>query len=118
MKRDDAGREVDIFENPVTGRPWHDERSQRDHYWMPTLKRLGIRRRRADCTRHTDCTAALMAGVKSASIAAQAGHSVKMLLDTYARWIPGSERHRLAAAMAGTSPTLPQGEGEHAAGSA
>jgi len=26
MKRDD------IFENPVTGKAWHDERSQRDHY--------------------------------------------------------------------------------------
>lgn len=119
MKRDDAGREVDIFENPVTGRAWHDERSQRDHYWMPTLKRLGIRRRRAYCTRHTYCTAALMAGVKPAYIAAQAGHSVKMLLDTYARWIPGgdsgSERHRLAAAMAGTSLALPQGDSAQAA---
>jgi len=112
LKRTDDGREVDVFENPVTGRAWHDERSQRDHYWTPTLKRLGIRRRRAYCTRHTYCTAALMAGIKPAYIAAQAGHSVKMLLDTYARWIPGadagSERERLAAAMAGTSPALPQ----------
>lgn len=112
MKRDDDGREVDLFENPVTGRAWHDERSQRDHYWTPALKRLGIRRRRAYCTRHTYCTAALMAGIKPAYIAAQAGHTVKMLLDTYARWIPGadagSERERLAAAMSPTTPGLPQ----------
>jgi integrase len=119
LKRDEEGREADIFENPVTGRAWHDERSQRDHYWTPTLKRLGIRRRRAYCTRHTYCTAALMAGIKPAYIASQAGHSVKMLLDTYARWIPGadagSEKQRLAAAMAGTSPALPQGNGSAAA---
>jgi len=116
LKRDDDGREVDLFENPVTGRVWHDERSQRDHYWTPTLKRLGIRRRRAYCTRHTYCTAALMAGIKPAYIAAQAGHTVKMLLDTYARWIrgadAGTERERLAAAMARTSPALPQGTTE------
>ena len=44
MKRDERGRQSDIFENPVTGSHWHDERSQRDHYWHPTLKRLGTRR--------------------------------------------------------------------------
>jgi len=113
VKRDDAGVEVDMLENPVTKRPWHDERSQRDHYWKPTLKRLGIRARRAYCTRHTFCTVALMGGVRPAYIAQQAGHSVKMLLETYARWIPdadgGIERARLAAALtASTSPELPQ----------
>lgn len=102
-KCDADGNEVDLFENPVTRRRWHDERSQRDHYWTPTLKRLGIRYRRAYCTRHTWCTAALMAGIKPGYIASQAGHTVKVLLDTYARWIPeadaGSERARMAAAM-------------------
>jgi integrase len=53
MKRDEDGREVDVFQNPVTGCAWHDSRSQSDHYWKPTLKALGIRRRRAYCTRHT-----------------------------------------------------------------
>lgn len=114
LKRDEAGDEADIFENPVTKRRWHDERSQRDHYWKPTLKRLGIRYRRAYCTRHTYCTAALMEGIKPAYIASQAGHTVKMLLDTYARWIPdadaGTERERLARALSGaeTSPALPR----------
>jgi integrase len=113
LKRNDEGAEVDLLENPVTKRPWHDERSQRDHYWKPTLKRLGIRWRRAYATRHTFCTVALMGGVRPAYIAQQAGHSVKMLLDTYARWIPdsdgGIERARLAAALtAPTSPQLPQ----------
>lgn len=106
MKRDEAGEPVDIFENPVTGRAWHDERSQRDHYWKPALKRLGIRGRRPYCTRHTYCTVALMAGVPPSYIAMQAGHSVKMLLDTYARWIPGNDaggaaKAALIAAMGG-----------------
>jgi integrase len=116
MKRDDDGNEVDIFENPVTRRPWHDERSQRDHYWYPSLKRLGIRRRRSYSTRHTFCTVALMHGVNPAYIALQAGHSVKMLLEKYARWIPGAdggnERRLLAAAMGGgitnSSQILPE----------
>lgn len=106
------GTDAPVFENPVTGRPWHDERSQRDHYWRPTLKRLGIRERRPYCTRHTWCTAALMAGIAPAYIAAQAGHSVQMLLSTYARWISGGdggrERARLAQAIAGIALESPQ----------
>lgn len=92
----------DVFENPGTGQPWHDERSQRDTYWKPTLRRLGIRSRRAYCTRHTWCTVALMAGVNPAYIAAQAGHSVRQLLTDYARWIGGDggrERANMEAAM-------------------
>ena len=78
------------------------------------IKRLGIRRRRPYCTRHTYCTVSLRAGIKPAYIAAQAGHSIKMLLEVYARWIPandgGAERARLAEAMGGTiglEPTTP-----------
>jgi len=96
--------EADVFQNPKTSRPWHDERSQRDHYWKPALKHLGIRWRRAYNTRHTYATVALMAGVPPAYIASQLGNSVKMLLDRYARWIPGGDqgnaRELLVAAMA------------------
>lgn len=96
MKRDD------IFESPNTGRSWHDERSQRETYWQPCLKRLGIRRRRPYACRHTYCTAALMRGVNPAYVASQAGHSLKMLLEDYFRWIPGTdggeERAKLEAA--------------------
>jgi len=110
MKRGADGREADIFENPVTGSAWHDERSQREYYWHPSLKRLGIRRRRSYCTRHTYCTVALMGGVNPAYIAAQAGHSPKMLLEVYARWIPGSdggeEKRRLDAAMGRNSSQI------------
>jgi integrase len=104
VERDcDADTAADVFQNPVTRRPWHDERSQRDHYWKPSLKRLGIRWRRAYNTRHTFATVALMGSVPPAYIAAQLGHSIKMLLDKYARWIPsndhGSARAMLAGAM-------------------
>ena len=95
-----------VFENPVTGKPWHDERSQRDHYWTPTLKRLGIRHRRAYNTRHTYATTALMRGVNPAYIARQLGHAnTKMLFETYSRWIDGAdkgvERRAMEEAMSG-----------------
>jgi integrase len=106
MKRDDEGEPVDIFENPVTGRHWHDERSQRDHYWKPTLKRLKIRARRCYATRHTFATVALMGGVNPAYIAARLGHaSPKTTFDKYARWIngadAGSARAQLTEALGG-----------------
>lgn len=103
----------DIFQHPVTGRPWHDERSQRDTYWRPSLKRAGVRWRPAYATRHTFATAALMAGVPPAYIASQLGHSVKILLERYARWIVGGDdggaRASLAKAFgAEKSPESPQ----------
>jgi len=91
-----------IFQNPVTGKPWHDERSQRDHYWKPALKRLRIRSRRPYCTRHTFATVALMGGVNPAYIAAQLGHSTpKTTFDKYARWIAdgGAAAKALAVAL-------------------
>jgi integrase len=94
----------DVFENPHTGEPWHDERAQRDTYWAPALKRLGIRSRRPYATRHTYATALLMSGVPPAYIAAQLGHAnTKMLFDRYARWLPeadsGNARAAAEAAM-------------------
>ncbi len=91
----------DIFENPVTGKPWHDERSQRDHYWHPTLRRLGVRERRAYCTRHTYATVALMGGINPAYVASQLGHaSTKMFFETYSRWISGADKGLQKAQMA------------------
>jgi integrase len=114
-REDDDDTAADIFQNPVTGRPWHDERSQRDHYWRPALKRLGIRWRRPYCTRHTFATAALMGEVPPAYIAAQLGHSVKMLLEVYARWLPqndnGRARAKLAAAQGANSSQILPTEG-------
>jgi integrase len=85
-----------VFENPVTERPWHDERSQRDHYWKPALRKLGIRERRASQTRSTYATMCLMAreGMNPAWVAAQLGHDVKEFFRSYARWINAGDRGR------------------------
>jgi integrase len=89
-----------IFENPVTGRPWHDERSQRDTFWRPALRVCGIRWRRAYQTRHTYATNALAAGVNPTYIARQMGHkNAKMLFTVYAKWIDGADRGREKAKL-------------------
>lgn len=108
----DEDTSSDIFQNPVTRRHWHDERSQRDHYWKPALKRQGIRWRSAYNTRHTFATVGLMGSVPPAYLADQLGHSPKMLLEVYARWIPGSDgggaKAMLAAAMASKPEVRPR----------
>lgn len=58
--------------------------------WRPTLQALGIRYRPPYNCRHTYATICLMSGLKPAFIAQQLGHSVQMLLTTYARWINSS----------------------------
>lgn len=89
----DLGRR--IFESPVTGKAWHDERSQRDTFWRPALRACGIRWRRAYQTRHTYATNALAAGANPAYIARQMGHkNAKMLFSVYAKWIDGADRGR------------------------
>lgn len=102
------GPEAEVFLNPVTGRPWHDERSQRDHYWTPTLRRLGIRHRRAYQTRHTYATIALMGGVNPVYVSRQMGHrTAQMLFRVYSKWIDGAdqnrERDKLEAAQGGAA---------------
>jgi len=105
------GAEAYIFMNPVTGRPWHDERSQRDHYWTPALRRQGFRHRRAYQTRHTFATLALMSGVNPAYISRQLGHrSAQMLFNVYAKWIDGADRGRERAKMeAAHAPAAAEG---------
>lgn len=77
-----------VFLDPRCGEPW-TERRFRDH-WVPILKRLGIRHRKAYATRHTYATMMLMAGLKPAFCAGQMGHSVEMFHRVYSKWIPGA----------------------------
>ena len=84
-----------IFENPVTQKPWHDERSQRVNYFMPALKSLGIRARRAYQTRHTYATMLIMAGANPTYVSRQLGHrTAKMVFDVYSKWIDKADRGR------------------------
>jgi len=59
--------------------------------------------------RHAHATAMLMAGMTPAFCAKQLGHSVKMFLRTYAKWLDGGqddlEMSRLESVL--SSPILP-----------
>jgi integrase len=61
-----------------------------DKHFQAVLTELDIRHRRQYNCRHTYATMCLMAGMNPAFIANQLGHSVQMLLTTYARWINSS----------------------------
>jgi integrase len=61
--------------------------------WLPTLERLGLRRRRAYQTRHTTATLWLAAGENPEWIAQQMGHTTtKMLFSVYSRFVPNLTR--------------------------
>jgi integrase len=81
-----------VFENPLTNAPWHDGRSQRETYWQPALKRLGIRYRGPYHTRHTYATAAIMQGCKPVWIAKQMGNSPLMIFKHYAKWLEKADK--------------------------
>jgi integrase len=66
------------------------ETSNVHHQWRPTLAALGVRYRPPYNCRHTYATICLMSGLNPAFIAQQLGHSVQMLLSTYARWLNSS----------------------------
>ena len=58
--------------------------------WGPALERLKVRYRPPYNCRHTYATICIMSGMNPAFIAQQLGHSVQMLLSTYARWLNSS----------------------------
>jgi integrase len=76
--------------------------------WRPALLALGIRYRPPYNCRHTYATICLMSGLNPAFIAQQLGHSVQMLLSTYARWINSSsdwsEMEKLQNGIKSVSP--------------
>ena len=55
--------------------------------WRAALRAEGVRYRRAYNCRHTYATLGLMAGVPSALLASQLGHSVEIFHRHYARWL-------------------------------
>lgn len=61
--------------------------------WYPTLRRLGLKRRKPYQTRHTTATLWLAAGENPEWIARQMGHSTtRMLFTVYSRYIPNLTR--------------------------
>ncbi|MNJ24871.1 hypothetical protein D3C77_193000 [compost metagenome] len=77
-----------------------------DKHFQAALDELNIRARWQYNCRHTYATMCLMAGMNPAFIANQLGHSVQMLLSTYARWINSStdwsELGKLESKLVGT----------------
>ena len=81
------GPDAPIFCTPE-GKPWQSERLQRDDYFYPALKVVGVRKRQPRCTRHTCASLLLSSGLAVVWVANQLGHSVQTLLTNYAKWIP------------------------------
>lgn len=75
---------------PSKNNEYVKQTSDLHHQWRPALAALGIRYRPPYNCRHTYATICLMSGMNPAFIAQQLGHSVQMLLTTYARWINSS----------------------------
>lgn len=82
-----------VFENPETGRPWHDDQRQRV-VWTRILRTAKIRHRPPKECRDTSVTMALMAGADPIWVANQHGHSLQVMLKDYAKWIPNGDRGR------------------------
>ena len=72
---------------PAKGGLWIKSPSVTTKHFRAALESTGIRPRRQYDTRHTYATMCLMAGMNPAFIANQLGHSVDMLLSTYAKWL-------------------------------
>jgi len=71
-----------------------DRRNVMNRVWYPTLKYLGINRRKPYQTRHTTATLWLAAGENPEWIARQMGHSnTRMLFTVYSRYVPNLTRH-------------------------
>jgi integrase len=84
-----------VFHNPVIGKQWNSEASQRRIYWNPTLKALGIRQRVQYQTRHTFATLNLMAGANPMWVARMLGHkTMQMVLNVYSKWIDGADKKK------------------------
>ncbi len=86
-----AMRGAQVFFNPNTGEPFHDEQSQR-RAWTMVLRGTGVRHRAPKECRDTSVTLALMAGANPMWVALQHGHSVQVMMRDYAKWIPGADR--------------------------
>ncbi|WP_339483234.1 tyrosine-type recombinase/integrase [Pseudomonas sivasensis] len=80
--------------------------SQTGDQFSKALTALDLRHRPQYNCRHTYATMCLMAGMNPAFIAGQLGHSIQVLLTTYAKWLSStadwSEVGKLEQAMIGT----------------
>lgn len=102
-----ALKELPFCFPPSKGAEHVKETSDLHRHWRRQLVELGIRYRPPYNARHTYATVCLMAGMKPAFIAQQLGHSVEVLLSTYARWL-NSESDWLEMEKLKIAPQMPQ----------
>jgi len=70
-----------------------DMKHFRSRVFLKACDKAGIRRRRLHDTRHSFASILLMNGESPAYVKEQLGHSsIKMTVDIYGHWIPGSNR--------------------------
>ncbi len=82
-----------IFQNPINGKPWTGDQQIRKGFWIPILKKAGVRYRNPYQTRHTYASMMLSAGENLAWVSHQMGHSdVLITARIYARWIQSDEQ--------------------------
>ncbi|MFJ2544834.1 site-specific integrase [Pseudomonas sp. NPDC087612] len=111
QERKGAGHGVTVHFPPSKNAEYVRQTSDLHHQWRPVLKELGIRYRPPYNCRHTYATICLMSGLNPAFISQQLGHSVQMLLSTYARWINSSsdwsELEKLQIGIKSVSAAMP-----------
>ena len=82
-----------VFINPFTNRPWNDDQEQRRE-WAAAMKICGVRYRPPKECRDTSVTLALMSGASPLWVANQHGHSLTVMLKSYAKWIPHGDNNK------------------------
>jgi len=80
-------------------------RNFRKRVFLKACDKANIRRRRLHDTRHTFASILLMNGESPAYVKDQLGHSsIKMTVDIYGHWIPGSNRQAVNKLPSLTTP--------------
>ena len=80
---------AEVFHNPITDRPWVNDKAVREVHWTRALKKAKVRYRVPYQTRHTYASMMLSAGENPMWVASQMGHADwGMIRKRYGRWIP------------------------------
>ena len=85
------GRVFATFGQPA--KPWHDEQVQW-RIWTRILRYTRVRPRPPKECRDTSVTMALQSGAAVMYVAQQHGHSVQVMLASYAKWLPNADAGR------------------------
>lgn len=79
----------EVFHDPRYEQPYTGDQVLRKSFWIPTLKKAGVRYRNPYQTRHTYASMMLTAGEHPMWVAKQMGHrDWTMIARIYGRWIP------------------------------